>query len=86
VYFAAATLSYLALGALALFTVVPHRDRTYIAPILPIYFLYVLLHLVPITVGFANWVALKLWHRRVFRDHYQSHEDVPGLYGALSRS
>jgi len=85
VYFAAATLSYLALGALALFTVVPHRDRTYIAPILPIYFLYVLLHLVPITVGFANWVALKLWHRRVFRDHYQSHEDVPGLYGALSR-
>jgi cellulose synthase/poly-beta-1,6-N-acetylglucosamine synthase-like glycosyltransferase len=85
VYFVGASVSYLGLGSLALFTVVPHRDRAYIAPILPIYFIYVLLHLVPITLGFANWVALKLWHRRVFRDHYQSHEDVPSLYGALYR-
>ena len=84
-YFVGASVSYLALGALALFTVVPMRDRAYIAPILPIYFLYVLLHLVPITLGFANWVALRLWHRRVFRDHYQSHEDVPSLYGAQYR-
>jgi cellulose synthase/poly-beta-1,6-N-acetylglucosamine synthase-like glycosyltransferase len=84
-YFVGASVSYLALGTLALFTVVPERDRRYIAPILPIYFLYVLLHLVPITLGFANWVALKLWRRRLFRDHYQSHEDVPGLYGALYR-
>jgi cellulose synthase/poly-beta-1,6-N-acetylglucosamine synthase-like glycosyltransferase len=84
-YFVGASVSYLALGTLALFTVVPERDRSYIAPILPIYFLYVLLHLVPITLGFANWVALKLWRRRLFRDHYQSHEDVPGLYGALYR-
>jgi cellulose synthase/poly-beta-1,6-N-acetylglucosamine synthase-like glycosyltransferase len=85
VYFAAAAVSYLALGTLALFTVVPNSDRAYIAPILPIYFLYVLLHLVPITVGFGNWVALKLWHRRLYRDHYQSHEDVPTAYGALYR-
>jgi hypothetical protein len=63
---------------------VPNSDRAYIAPILPIYFLYVLLHLAPITVGFANWVTLKLWHRRLYRDHYQ-HEDVPTLYGALYR-
>jgi cellulose synthase/poly-beta-1,6-N-acetylglucosamine synthase-like glycosyltransferase len=84
-YFVGASVSYLALGTLALFTVVPDRDRMYIAPILPIYFLYVLLHLVPITLGFANWVALKLWHRRLFRDHYQSHEDVPSLYGVLHR-
>ena len=85
VYFAGAAVSYLALGTLALFTVVPDRDRAYIAPILPIYFLYVLLHLAPITVGFGNWVALKLWHRRLYRDHYQSHEDIPSLYGALYR-
>jgi len=84
-YFVGASVSYLALGTLALFTVVPDRDRAYIAPILPIYFLYVLLHLVPITLGFANWVALKLWHRRLFRDHYQSHEDIPTLYGAPYR-
>jgi hypothetical protein len=85
VYFAGAAVSYLALGTLALFTVVPHGDRRYIAPILPVYFLYVLLHLAPITVGFGNWVALKLWHRRLYRDHYQSHEDIPTLYGALYR-
>jgi cellulose synthase/poly-beta-1,6-N-acetylglucosamine synthase-like glycosyltransferase len=85
VYFAAATVSYLALGALALFTCLPERDRGYIAPILPIYFLYVLLHLLPITLGFANWIALKLWRRRLFRDHYQAQEDIPSLYGAVYR-
>ncbi|HYM44002.1 MAG TPA: glycosyltransferase family 2 protein [Steroidobacteraceae bacterium] len=84
-YFAGAAASYLALGTLALFTVVPARDRGYIAPVLPIYFLYVLLHLVPITVGFGNWAALRLWHRRLYRDHYQSREDVPALRGALYR-
>lgn len=82
VYFAGAAVSYLALGTLALLTVVPQSDRRYIAPILPVYFLYVLLHLVPITIGFGNWVALKLWHRRLYRDHYQSHEDLPAAYGA----
>jgi cellulose synthase/poly-beta-1,6-N-acetylglucosamine synthase-like glycosyltransferase len=85
VYFAGAAVSYLALGTLALFTVVPRSDRSYIAPILPVYFLYVLLHLAPITVGFGNWLALRLWHRRLFRDHYQAHEDLPTLYGALYR-
>ena len=75
VYFAAALGSYLALGALALFVVVPRSERAYIAPIVPIYFLYVLMHVAPITVGFANWVALRLWGRRLYRDHYQSHED-----------
>jgi cellulose synthase/poly-beta-1,6-N-acetylglucosamine synthase-like glycosyltransferase len=84
-YFAGAAISYLALGTLALYTVVPNNDRAYIAPILPIYFLYVLLHLAPMTVGFGNWLALKLWHRRLYRDHYQAHEDIPAVYGALYR-
>src|SRR5256714_9026735 len=42
VYFAGAIGSYLALGVVALFTVVPKSERAYIAPIVPIYFLYVL--------------------------------------------
>jgi cellulose synthase/poly-beta-1,6-N-acetylglucosamine synthase-like glycosyltransferase len=75
VYFAAAVGSYLALGVLALFTVVPKSERGYIAPIVPLYFLYVLMHIAPITVGFGNWLALRLWGRRLYRDHYQSHED-----------
>lgn len=85
VYFAGAAASYLAFGTLALFTVVPHSERRYVAPVLPLYFLYVLLHLVPITIGFCNWVGLKLWQRRLYRDHYQAHEDFPAVYGALYR-
>jgi cellulose synthase/poly-beta-1,6-N-acetylglucosamine synthase-like glycosyltransferase len=75
-YFVTAVSGYLTLGALALLLVVPRRERAYVAPIVPIYFLYVLMHIAPITVGFANWVTLQLWHRRLFRDHYQSHEDL----------
>jgi len=75
VYFAGAVGSYLTLGVLALFTVVPKSERAYVAPIVPVYFLYVLAHVAPITVGFGNWIALRLWGRRLYRDHYQSHED-----------
>jgi len=86
VYFMAAIGSYLALGALALFIVVPKNERAYIAPIVPVYFLYVLLQIAPVTVGFGNWVALRLWHRRLFRDHYQSHEDGVGVAQHVSRA
>ena len=85
VYFAAAVGSYCALGALALFTVVPKRERAYIAPIIPIYFLYVLVHIAPMTVGFGNWVALRLWGRRLYRDHYESLDaDVASALGRTS--
>src|SRR2546429_9579318 len=66
VYIAAAVGSYLALAVIALLTVVPKRERAYIAPILPIYFVYVLSHIAPITVGFGNWAALPLWGPRLF--------------------
>ena len=79
VYFAGAVGSYLALGALALFVAVPKRERAYIAPIVPVYFLYVLLHVAPITVGFGNWLALRLWGRRLYRDHYQEREERTAL-------
>jgi len=75
VYFAGAVGSYLTLGVIALFTVVPKSERAYIAPIVPVYFLYVLVHIAPITIGFGNWLALRLWGRRLYRDHYQAHED-----------
>ena len=77
VCFAGAIGSYLVLAVIALFTVVPRRERAFVGPILPIYFLYVLAHIVPITVGFGNWVALRLWGRRIYRDHYQLREDDP---------
>lgn len=75
VFFAGAFACYVVFGAIALLTVVPRRERAYIAPILPLYFIYVLAHLVPITVGFANWIALRWWGRRLYRDHYHTSSD-----------
>jgi len=36
----------------------------------PLYFFYMLAHLVPTTVGFLNWVSLRVVGRRIYRDHY----------------
>ncbi|HEY6514709.1 MAG TPA: glycosyltransferase family 2 protein [Steroidobacteraceae bacterium] len=74
-YFMAAVGSYLVLGVVALFTVVPKSERSYAAPIVPLYLFYALVHIAPMTVGYANWVALRLIGRRLYRDHY---EPAPG--------
>jgi cellulose synthase/poly-beta-1,6-N-acetylglucosamine synthase-like glycosyltransferase len=71
-YFTAAISSYLALGVIALFTVVPKRERSYVAPIVPLYLLYALVQIVPMTVGFANYFGLRFFGRRVYQDHYES--------------
>lgn len=72
--FIAAVGSYLALGAVALFVVVPRAERAYIAPIVPLYLFYAIAHIVPMSVGFANWIAVKTIGRRVYRDHYEIQE------------
>jgi cellulose synthase/poly-beta-1,6-N-acetylglucosamine synthase-like glycosyltransferase len=74
-YFTAAISSYLALGVIALFTCVPKAERAYAAPIVPLYLCYALVHIVPMTVGFANYFALKWFRRRVYRDHYERPAD-----------
>ena len=71
-YFTAALASYLALGVVMLFTRVPKAERAYVAPIVPLYLCYALTHIVPMTVGFCNFFALKLFHRRLYQDHYES--------------
>lgn len=77
-YFVAAISSYLALGVLALFTSVPKAERAYTAPIVPLYLCYAVAHIVPITVGFGNFFALKLFGRRIYQDHYESPADPRG--------
>jgi len=74
-YFTAAVMSYLALGVIALFTSVPRAERSYTAPIVPLYLLYAITHIVPMTVGFGNFFALKLFRRRIYQDHYESTAD-----------
>jgi cellulose synthase/poly-beta-1,6-N-acetylglucosamine synthase-like glycosyltransferase len=77
-YFTAAITTYLALGVIMLFTRVPKAERGYIAPIVPLYLCYAVAHIVPMTVGYANFFAIKLWGRRVFVDHYESPADPDG--------
>ena len=74
-YFTAAIMSYLTLGVIALFTSVPKAERSYAAPIVPLYLLYAITHIVPMTIGFGNFFALKLFHRRIYQDHYESPAD-----------
>lgn len=71
-YFTTAVTSYLALGVIALFTCVPKAERAYCAPVVPLYLCYALTHIVPMTVGFGNFFALKLFRRRLYQDHYES--------------
>jgi cellulose synthase/poly-beta-1,6-N-acetylglucosamine synthase-like glycosyltransferase len=71
-YFTAAIGSYLALGVIALFTCVPKAERAYAAPIVPLYLCYAVTHIVPMTVGFGNFFALKLYRRRIYQDHYEN--------------
>jgi len=84
-YFTTAVGSYLALGVIALFTCVPKAERGYIAPIVPLYLCYAIAHIAPMTLGFGNFFALRLFRRRVYQDHYESAADLgisaqkPGL-------
>lgn len=77
-YFVAAISSYLALGVIALFTSVPKAERAYTAPIVPLYLCYAIVQIAPITVGFGNFFALKLFGRRLYQDHYESPADPRG--------
>ena len=71
IYFLTAYVKYSLLSALALFLVVPRADRRHALPIVPLYFFYAMAQVVPVTIGYANWLALRLAGRRVFKDHYQ---------------
>jgi cellulose synthase/poly-beta-1,6-N-acetylglucosamine synthase-like glycosyltransferase len=82
IYFISAIGSYLALGVIALFTVVPKAERAYTAPIVPLYLFYALAHIIPMTVGFLNWIALQMWGRRVYRDHYEADVKPGGSTGS----
>jgi cellulose synthase/poly-beta-1,6-N-acetylglucosamine synthase-like glycosyltransferase len=75
-YFTAAISSYLALGVIALFTCVPKAERAYTAPIVPLYLCYAITHIVPMTVGFGNYFALRLFGRRIYQDHYENTADL----------
>jgi cellulose synthase/poly-beta-1,6-N-acetylglucosamine synthase-like glycosyltransferase len=70
-----AYIKYTAFAFVASF--VAARDRREWArflPAVPVYFFYVMAHVVPVTIGYLNWFALRLFGRRLYRDHYEDEE------------
>jgi|HubBroStandDraft_1064217.scaffolds.fasta_scaffold22818_2 cellulose synthase/poly-beta-1,6-N-acetylglucosamine synthase-like glycosyltransferase len=78
-YFAIAVGCYLTLGTIALFTIVPRSERAYVAPIVPLYLIYTLIHVVPMSIGFMNWISVRARGHRLYRDHYEPLEDTMAL-------
>jgi cellulose synthase/poly-beta-1,6-N-acetylglucosamine synthase-like glycosyltransferase len=70
-YFQTVYLQSIGLMLLAWFTSVGPRERWHVLPIVPIYPIYALAHIVPSTIGYLNWFSVRLWGRRLYRDHYQ---------------
>jgi hypothetical protein len=78
-YFATAIGCYLTLGTVALFTIVPPAERSYVAPIVPLYLIYTLIHIVPMSLGFLNWIFVRSRGHRLYRDHYEPFENTEDL-------
>jgi hypothetical protein len=83
-YFLVAFTKYALLSLATLFVAVPHGERRPLLPIVPLYFLYALAQVIPTTVGYANWCTLRLWGRRLVRDHYQDEESLMRQHGEKS--
>ena len=76
IYFLVAFTKYALLCLAALLIAVPRGERGSLLPIAPLYFLYALAQIIPTTVGYANWCTLRIWGRRLMRDHYQDEESL----------
>ena len=74
-YFVLAYLKYTLLTA-ALLAFAVRGERRHLIPSVPLFYLYQLLHIVPVTIGYANWLALRYLGRRVYRDHFQDEESL----------
>jgi cellulose synthase/poly-beta-1,6-N-acetylglucosamine synthase-like glycosyltransferase len=56
---------------------------TRVLVVLPTYFFYSLAHAIPVTLGYLNWFTLRLFGRRVYRDHFDDDATlVAHMFGA----
>src|SRR6202022_3094700 len=60
VYFFSALVKYTLLISAIVLIVVPHEERRYVIPIVPLYLFYALAQVIPTTVGYANWFSLRV--------------------------
>lgn len=75
-YFLGIYLKYTVLGLVLLAVAVPREDRRRLLPAVPFYLFYQIVHIAVQTVGFGNWLSLRLAGRRIFRDHYQDEQSL----------
>lgn len=74
-YFFFAYLNYTALALAASSLAIPEaREWLRLLPVVPVYFFYVLVLIVPATLGYLNWFSLRLTGRRLYRDHFHDEE------------
>jgi cellulose synthase/poly-beta-1,6-N-acetylglucosamine synthase-like glycosyltransferase len=69
-YFPLVYAKYAMLMALAVPMACPPRHRLEHVPCAVAYLFYALAHLVPQTIGFLNWICLRIAGRRIYRDHF----------------
>jgi cellulose synthase/poly-beta-1,6-N-acetylglucosamine synthase-like glycosyltransferase len=70
-YFVMMYLKYTALVLAAFPLIAPKSERRFILPVLPVYVFYGLAQVLPASVGYLNWIALRTYGQRVYHDHYQ---------------
>jgi cellulose synthase/poly-beta-1,6-N-acetylglucosamine synthase-like glycosyltransferase len=68
--FATVCLKHLLLLSIVILLALPARERARALLIAPVYFFYSLLHLLPMSLGYLNWIAMRACGRRLYRDHY----------------
>ena len=75
-YFLLSYVKYtLLIGFVVAFTA-GHRERSRLLATVPVYYFYSLLHIVPVTIGYLNWITLHLFGRRIYSDHFQDELSV----------
>lgn len=75
-YFLVGYAKYTALSLFLIVVSMPRGHRVRMIPSAILYYLYQLLHIVPVTLGYLNWIGLRLVGRRVYRDHFQDEESL----------
>jgi glycosyltransferase involved in cell wall biosynthesis len=73
--FSVVFLKYLALVWFAIGLVANNRERAVLLPLAPLYFFYVLLQVIPATIGCCNWLTVKCLGQRLYNDHYDSNPE-----------
>jgi len=75
--FLSAYFNYTLLGLVASLAVTTRpREWLRFLPAVPVYFFYVHAQILPATVGYANWLSLRVGGGRLYRDHYDVEESL----------